>query len=321
MDEYAAAALMKKQKTKTKKRQPGRFLLYITTHLSAHQMSFLSHCWPLAVQNSPQLLQKADVMVFASANNNNQNMTSDEMNAFHAAFPNNNKLIIHDYGASPTVDKSYQGGAKLPMIEAMKHRWFFEPIAYDWVIRVNLDVVIRNDSWILETFQDDDNAADGIFADCFGRKCPPPYGCMKNLIHSDFFAFRPRAIQHSAYSNDEGWSDSRSAEIVTSNMFRQYIVQYGRDRWLPDTWPHQQGKCRLSGASPQNPVTHYHDEPIIGESTRNDAQRCVDYFLQYGKVTGNRSRNSSTSDDFDDDLISRHRHSYHDTIVVLDETF
>jgi hypothetical protein len=316
----AAADDNKNNKTRQSVRTGSRYLLYITTHMSEHHLSFLQHCWPLAVQNSPQLLQQSDIMVF-STNPDNVNMTKQEINLFYAAFPNN-KVILHDYGSStlyPDFDKSYHEGAKLPMMEAFRHHWFD---TYDWVIRVNLDVVIRNDTWMVATMENDDDV-DGIFTDCFGRNPTCQQNCTSHIIHSDFFAFRPRAIpRDTPCTQGLGWSDTTSsAEIVTSRMFREYIVKNGRDRWLPNAAPHKQALCRLSGASVKNPVTHYHEETGKNE---NSTQLCIEYFLQYGSVTGNKSTTTTSSsigaggsDNNDNHLSLNH----HQTVVVLDENF
>jgi hypothetical protein len=62
--------------------------------------------------------------------------------------------------------------------KGVEEKWFDE---YDWVIRLNPDVLILDDKWLLEIMRN--SSIDGIFQDC--TVC---------LLHTDFFAVRPRAV-------------------------------------------------------------------------------------------------------------------------------
>ena len=55
---------------------------------------------------------------------------------------------------------------------------------YDWVVRVNPDVIVRNDQFLVDAFND--VGIDGAFVNCATR------GPVR--FHTDFFAFRPRAV-------------------------------------------------------------------------------------------------------------------------------
>ena len=81
-------------------------------------------------------------------------------------------------------------------------------------VRVNPDVIIRDDAWLLQTMHNSD--VDGIFTDCDrnwtvvdGKKCSVAEGagrrCLDSQIQSDFFGFRPSAIGNNSFQK---WSYS-----------------------------------------------------------------------------------------------------------------
>jgi hypothetical protein len=59
--------------------------------------------------------------------------------------------------------------------------WFDD---YDWVIRINPDVLIRNLTWLLQQLQNPN--VEGIFHDSTPRR--------GHQLHTDFFAVRPKAV-------------------------------------------------------------------------------------------------------------------------------
>lgn len=78
-------------------------------------------------------------------------------------------------------------GAILALTRALEGKWFD---AYDWIIRINPDVIIRDERFLLDNMLDKD--VDGIFASCYRNNCTA--GCTGNLVHTDFFAVRPRIL-------------------------------------------------------------------------------------------------------------------------------
>jgi hypothetical protein len=127
--------------------------------------------------------------------------------------------LIHSVFAKPDVaiqmrpNPGYQEGAILALVEAYRNRWFED---YDWVVRVNPDVVIRDDTFLLQTMEDD--SVSGIFDDCLEKACPAGRKCVDRLIHTDFFAIRPSAI-----SRDEDSSVFRHSE----KRFRRVVAKHG----------------------------------------------------------------------------------------------
>ena len=62
--------------------------------------------------------------------------------------------------------------------DARKEGWFE---GYDWVFCMNPDVIVRNDSFILDVMQTDSNAA--VLIKCSG------------YAHTNFFAIKPKGIR------------------------------------------------------------------------------------------------------------------------------
>ena len=125
-----------------------RFLLLVTTHFPAYHQSFLETCWPPATRKSV-LLQQADVMVFATGAVSDQNRAA-VATAFDAC--KSTRVV-----AVPNPGKGK--GAMLPLQMAEREGWFDD---YDWVIRLNPDVIIRSDAHLLPLFARSD--VDAVFA-------------------------------------------------------------------------------------------------------------------------------------------------------------
>ena len=76
------------------------------------------------------------------------------------------------------------------------------------MVRVNPDVLIRNDTFLLESMANDNIS--GIFVDCLDKSCLNERICNDRQIHTDFFAIRPSAV-----SRDQVLKlDNRHAESI-----------------------------------------------------------------------------------------------------------
>ena len=94
------------------------------------------------------------------------------------------------------------------------------------MIRVNPDVLIRNDTFILASMADE--SISGIFVDYLDKPCPSGRGCSDRIIHTDFFAVRPSAVSlgELRHINETG------AETMATKAFSG-IVQNGRTPGYP----------------------------------------------------------------------------------------
>jgi len=147
-------------------------VVYITTHLSDQHKSFLQ-CWPSKVLAGTKMLAHADIIVQTFGD------VGDDVKDMLAAFPN--KVVrLGNIGENP----GYQTGALKGVTEAFRNGWMAN---YEWMIRVNPDVVIWNEAPLVAAIQSSDKW--GVFANC--RESYDP----KNLrLQSDFFAIRVKQV-------------------------------------------------------------------------------------------------------------------------------
>ena len=240
---------------KAKEPTSPRVLLYITTHMSDQHVELLLGCWPYTIANS-KLVRMADVAVFVNGNQNRRNYNEALL---RTVFQSKNITVHH----SPNL--GYQNGAISAMANGDKQGWFQ---GYDWVVRVNPDVIIRDDTYLLSTISGDVDV-DGVFVDCH-EKCKGDTHCNDTgfQMHSDFTAFRPSAIP-----SDIFWNET-NAENMNSVAFAS-VVHLGRDRWLPDAVPQIKRRCRVT-VDERSPVAHYHTPDLKGAL----AQQCIDWYKE-----------------------------------------
>ena len=221
-----------------------RILLLVTTHFPAYHQSFLETCWPPATRKSV-LLQQADVMVFATGAVSDQNRAA-VATAFDAC--KSTRVV-----AVPNPGK--RNGAMLPLQMAEREGWFD---GYDWVIRLNPDVIIRSDAHLLPLFARSD--VDAVFASCPTRMAP----ALRLRVHTDFAAWRPEKIQKGAFAIHPQVSEafcSVGGRRYTSSICNperaatrsfQSILRSGRYALLQN----KGGPCRIGG--PQSAIVHQH---------------------------------------------------------------
>jgi hypothetical protein len=192
-------------------------------------------------------------------------------------FRNNPSLRIYmkpndatnDYEAGPSYINSLDA-----MWEATHHGWWWSSGIsasnehagmdryYDWVIRLHPDVLVRNDTFLLQTMKDP--SVEGIFNDCVDdAHCRNDQKCRKRRIHGDALLFRPGSLRKKAFFVPRKRRLTANAEMELSREF-QTVVAKGADRWIPGTGLHGT-VCRVghrqilkAGAAPP-PIVHSHD--------------------------------------------------------------
>ena len=215
-----------------------RILLFVTTYASKKHFQFLRKCWPPSIAKST-LLQKADVLIFSSGHNLSVGKTKN-ISLIERTFPGQNASI------HVRENLGYQRGAILALEEALKNGWFN---GYDWVIRLNPDVIIRNDTWIRETMNDPN--VDGIFVKCSGwNETHDDF----TKIHTDFSIFRPTALSASTASQHASFPPLNAESVFTAKV--EPILASGRYKFLQGAdWSGR--VCKVRGK--QSPVIHQHD--------------------------------------------------------------
>mmetsp|Transcript_1846 Transcript_1846/g.4967 ORF Transcript_1846/g.4967 Transcript_1846/m.4967 type:complete len:251 (+) Transcript_1846:125-877(+) len=199
--------------------------LYVTT-AGSHQHWSYFECLPALIRTSPMLM-KADVIVYVG--NHMSEDSKHKMNQLLDQWPVRNR-IVH-FGENP----GKQEGAKYAAHVGFSSGWFR---GYDWVIRINPDVVIYNDNLIWPLMQKAENW--GIFVGC-GTHCEPHSGCAPRQTHTDFFAVRPSRVPPDAFAD---WQTRDNAEVQATAAFKD-IYAAKADVYLP--WSPRSSICRVTG--------------------------------------------------------------------------
>jgi hypothetical protein len=223
-----------------------KIAIQMTTHLSESHLAFLHRCWPVATQRLT-LFKHSDLILFTSSN-------SSRLDEWLEPLEFANKTVRH---YDVVKEDPYHGGAKLALVDPFEKGYLD---GYDWVIRLNPDVLIRNETWLLAALQNPD--IDGIFVWC----SPPPEDVK---IHTDFMAFRPRAVVHDPEKSPRQYAREIERTEPHAETIMSSIIKSGRHARLPG------GECyrrlrRVVGK--ESPVVHAH----------NLVKFCPDYFDAHG---------------------------------------
>ena len=145
---------------------PRRSLLIDKISRGTMHQEFMP-CWETARQQLT-LVRNADLILYTSGD-----VGSKDLEQLH--FTN---LIVKHYEPA-----NYEEGAIQAVVDGFgskghQEKWFDR---YDWVVRLNPDVLIMDDNWLLETMGN--SSVDAIFVDCNGT------------MNSDFFVVRPQVIE------------------------------------------------------------------------------------------------------------------------------
>jgi len=216
-------------------------MLFITTHMPLQHIWYLKSCWPPALQNSV-LLNTADVVVYL---NPEEKERKKAMKILKHTFRHQN-LTIH-----VRDNPGKQEGAMAALSDASREGWFS---GYDWVIRLNPDVIVRNDTFIVNVMQNDPNAT-ALLINCNNHT-----NSTVLKIHTDFFAIKPAFLPSGAFRNPV----SNNAERAFTNSITEVIVNKGNHRWIPGSHPLGGVICRAgydlfgSRKREETPVIHSH---------------------------------------------------------------
>jgi len=214
---------------------PGRILMYVTTHLSSHHVTWLK-CWPAHVWPSLPRLHYADVLMYVSLKNGTAEDKSTAKSmaiTLLAAWPNPRKSLQFD------DNPGYQRGAMKAMWDAVRERWFK---GYDWVIRINPDVLIYDEKPTLRLMEPASTWA--VLCNC---RHPPrdsclSSGCTIGVVHTDFLVVRPEKLRGDAFAD---WRTFRDIAEMQAAQALKNIVDAKADAWL---MPRNELKvCRVNG--------------------------------------------------------------------------
>ena len=206
-----------------------KLLIYMTTHLPQEHVAFLP-CWNDAVQRL-DIFKYADLMMY----------TSSEPAVEHLEL-----LPFRNTTVKLYTNPGYQSGAVQAMVDPFldnETSWFDE---YDWVIRVNPDVLIRADEWLMQTMLN--TSVDMIVHECSSVN----RYTVNTHLHTDFFAFRPSAVDRDLLLQ----ADRNHAETHFTAAFR-HLYDAGRFIYVEGARNPMEGICRIEGN--HSPIVHNHE--------------------------------------------------------------
>ncbi|CAJ1346449.1 unnamed protein product, partial [Effrenium voratum] len=211
-----------------------RLALFMTTHWSALHQGFLP-CWGFASKHL-NLLRQSDLVIYTS-----KRPKEEQLAQLH--FRN---ITVREHKAA-----GYQAGAIQALVDGFgskgfEEKWFEQ---YDWVIRLNPDVLIMDAEWLQATMQND--SVDAIFQ-----------ACDKMRIHTDFFAVRVRAVNHTLVDVTRNGNAEMHATLSFGN-----IKKSGRFVWVRGGEP-AGSSCKIMG----NRSAAVHNHSLV--------KFCPDYFRE-----------------------------------------
>jgi hypothetical protein len=231
---YTSNELMQLFDTDTRRKKISKWpdvklAIYMTTHLPEEHQRYLP-CWRDAIQRM-EIFKYADLILYVASQPTTAQL---EMLPFR-------RVIIKLYN---NTDK--QVGSIQAMIDPFveKVSWFDE---YDWVIRLNPDVLIRSDNWLISTMLDPN--INGIFNDCkYKRKYAARPG---TKLHTDFYAFRPAAVDRELVLRSNNINAEYHLTAALWNIYKSNQFAYLEGAALP-----RESLCRIVGVN--SPVVHAH---------------------------------------------------------------
>ena len=215
--------------------------MYMTSHGSDKHLKFIYNCWPAAIEHLP-LLQSSHLIYYTSAE-----PPQDALDAlsFKSITVKRYTELSPSNATYEMIARKKQVGAMRAMVDpfAKENRWFD---GYDWVIRLNPDVLIRSDTWIRQTLLN--SSVDGIFIDYNKGRHP---NATKGL-NSDFYAFRPQAVDF-----EELQANIFTMKTAETHLYKgfQHSIRQERVAWLPNA-ESRNGWARVIGR--KSPVIHFH---------------------------------------------------------------
>lgn len=209
--------------------RPGRVLLYFTTYPKQQHLNYMRTCWPRLLRDFA-LSRSVDVLVFL-AGKASEGFLAEWKEAVR-------RLPVNATFYYDSLNPGYQPGAMRAMHVLVQNNW---GAGFDWVIRLNPDVLIYDDHY-LGSFLDNSQIS-AVFA-----ACSPTFietnskHALGNRIMTDFFAVRPHAIPRNAFSD---WATAPNAEFQATEVFGD-IVRRGTCAYL--TPLNFDWQCRIRGA-------------------------------------------------------------------------
>ena len=208
-----------------------RLLMYFTTFPKRQHLDVFETCWPALISRG-KVLRSADVLVFLGGK-----ATNEQLSRWRSAV---RKLGVKATLRHDPSNPGYQQGAMRAVHVLMQNGWWR---GYDWVVRLNPDVLIYDDAYLQRFLLDRKLSA--VLANC-GRYVVEAPRKTKwaglGKVQTDFFAMRPSRIPKGAFAD---WKSAGNAEVQATRVFWD-IIKGKECAWLVPLNQDADG-CRTRG--------------------------------------------------------------------------
>jgi hypothetical protein len=226
-----------------------KIAVYMTTHLSQIDKDFLTDCWPYATRNL-KIFHHSDLIIYSSEPPDPELLEPLIFQRITVKlFPQVEiPSSFFFFASKEDTELQKQTAAKRAMTDPFKeeNNWFD---GYDWVIRLNPDVLVRREKWLRQTMLNPD--VDAILID---YSFSPRH---QHKFQTDFYAFRPAKVnRHALFAH---FSKQATAEEHLGAAFEN-IRASGRWAAVPGTTRNGLAARVLGRASPV-----IHDHGIIAQ--------------------------------------------------------
>jgi len=195
-----------------------RLLFFFSSYPKHQHLKHLIDDWSVHSKQFPD----ADALIFVGGSLNASYRREWEKAVKQLSFQKST-LITDDW------NPGYHEGAMRAIAHAHAQGWWD---SYEWVIRLNPDVLIYN-AYILKSMLQQKSIW-AIFANCWPS--------LKRIqVHTDFFAVRPQRLPRNAFS---GWENEKSAEVHATNVFKPLFIDNNRCGWIISKGTRT---CRVNG--------------------------------------------------------------------------
>ncbi|CAJ1959676.1 unnamed protein product [Cylindrotheca closterium] len=236
-------------------------LNYLSNQLFQHNPSYQIHFLDQYNDNNPCEKFRNEVPKGSNANNNPLKLPVNYKQCManlgvRAGFEHG---WVYGYSSHDTTNSGGGGGAitgEESLSSKRRRRRRISYVHFDWMIRINPDVLIRKSKWLLETMRASMDALPrSVLLDTtttlLSTTTSPPLiennatlaivvHCATRQLHTDFFALRPHHWgNHHYYANDGENNNSTTTAITTATTTTTTTTAFSKMGRKGNKWNHE----------------------------------------------------------------------------------
>lgn len=199
----------------------SKILLFATTFPKLNHLQMIEECWGKILQEMAQYFSP-DVLVFLGGHVQ-EDTTLLRWHKAVANLPTNSSFHYEPF------NPGYAPGAMRAMAMLIQRKWHSK---YDWIIRVNPDVLLSNVKILSIIFKTKSEHVDAILAQCLPKQVKETESSLflrNTAIHTDFFAIKASKIQQHFFNDWKSWQ--YGAEKQATRDFSE-MCKANRCAWI-----------------------------------------------------------------------------------------